>query len=364
MAKVFTALLGFVLIASAAHLQQQSITRSLAPAAAIDESAPVDMVYIWSGNVSFAQSKEILKLCPEDKGGIARFRELGTMRASMELMCQNLPWLNKVHVVLPRGSVPDWLQLDKLAPNDCNRKVNLVYVEDLVPADVQPMHSSSGIESYMRKIPGLSELIIYNQDDELFLRSIDRSELFTPDGKPRFITTQKAVDSVQLFANSHYPDLPHDPWHDGHFYFDHLPTTLRKSWLDGLETDFPEQMDMLRHAKCRSDAFVGVVFPCSLPCLLDYHAMHVDGAGPISPLKISPLGWSSKFYARLLEGPKENRLPQYALYFSDLRQQGPDVVVLNDNYFLEDEVQFRAEVSVLKEYMDEFAPSESYFQAE
>jgi hypothetical protein len=236
-------------------------------------------------------SQVIAQDCPNDDGGVQRFRDLGTFRASMELSCKNLPWLNRIHVVVPREQAVDWLRADKVEPNDCNQKVNLVYVENLVPKFSQPNHCSH-IEASIGKIPGLAENFIYLNDDMMFLHPVKPSDLFTEDQKPRFIASQASVNTARTYAQSpYYPSLPHSPFLYS-LYLDHMPYVFRKSWFDGLEKIFPQNMNDMYHAKCRSDLKGGAAadwelgaasrlafgddvrnmvpdgFVCGLPCMM------------------------------------------------------------------------------------------------
>lgn len=106
-----------------------------------------------------------------------RFRDWGTMRYVLRGIETNCPWINKVHLILfDESMVPDWL-------NTNNSKLHICYHRDYIPQKYLPTFSSSVIEMFVHKIPGLAENFIYSCDDMLFVKPIP-ADYFFKNNKP------------------------------------------------------------------------------------------------------------------------------------------------------------------------------------
>ena len=142
----------------------------------------IDHVYTWVN----AQDPDAAKLRAEYArtdvtrdhdycAGPERTRDLGELRASLENAAIFLPFVRKTYIV-GSGKPADWL-LD-LAPH-----VEYVRQEDILPPEINPCFQSDLIESYIHRIPGLSEHYIYSNDDFFFSRVHDASDFFDDQGR-------------------------------------------------------------------------------------------------------------------------------------------------------------------------------------
>lgn len=104
--------------------------------------------------------------------GANRFRDWGTMRYVLRGIETNCPWINKIHLILfDESMIPDWLDIT-------NPKLHICYHHDYIPKKYLPTFSSSVIEMFIHKIPGLEENFIYSCDDMLFVKPIPEDYFF------------------------------------------------------------------------------------------------------------------------------------------------------------------------------------------
>ncbi|MDR1671495.1 MAG: hypothetical protein LBR57_03150 [Alistipes sp.] len=110
----------------------------------------------------------------------ARFRDYGFLKFWFRGVERFAPWVRKVHFVTC-GQRPEWLDGD-------NPRLNLVDHRDFIPAEYLPTFNSGVIESFLHRIPGLSERFVFFNDD-FFLTSDTPEERFFRDGLPCDIAT-------------------------------------------------------------------------------------------------------------------------------------------------------------------------------
>ena len=109
--------------------------------------------------------------------GANRFRDCGTMKYVLRGIESNCPWVNKVHIILfDESMVPDWL-------NTHSSKLHIVYHRDYIPSQFLPTFSSSVLEMFIHRIPGLANNFIYSCDDMLILKPLS-NDYFFKDNRP------------------------------------------------------------------------------------------------------------------------------------------------------------------------------------
>jgi len=113
-------------------------------------------------------------MVPEDSAGANRFRDHGELRYSLRSLEHYAPWVRTVYLVT-NGQVPTWL-------NRSNPRLRLVTHEDLFPDSRHlPTFNSFAIESHLHRIPGLSENLLYFNDDIFLGRPVAREDFMTPE---------------------------------------------------------------------------------------------------------------------------------------------------------------------------------------
>ncbi|MEZ7847701.1 MAG: stealth family protein [Polaromonas sp.] len=155
--------------------------------AATPDDSPVDIVYLWVDGQDVgwrAKRRHALRQLSADGNhaieAIARFGNVeGRFRDNDELL-YSLRALEKFfpdhgHIYLVTdGQTPDWLKA-----SDC---MTLVDHRELIPAASLPTFDSSNIESYIHRIPGLSERYFYFNDDVFFGAPVNLDDWFWPGG--------------------------------------------------------------------------------------------------------------------------------------------------------------------------------------
>ena len=105
----------------------------------------------------------------------SRFSSLGLLDTHLTLVRKNLPFINNVYVVVSSES-----QLF----NVTDTEASIVLHNQIIDKKHLPTFNSSTIEMSLPKIPGLSEHVIYANDDMYTLRELQASDFFK-DGHPR-----------------------------------------------------------------------------------------------------------------------------------------------------------------------------------
>lgn len=154
-----------------------------APTERISPTAPIDLVYLW---VDGADPKfRALKrrhlsastghLERDDlTGDDARYRQIGEIAYSVRSVRRFAPWIRDIHIVVAPGQRPP-VDLD-------DPRIHIVEHPQIMPAAILPTFSNRSIEPFVHRIPGLSEVFLYANDDFLFWRNTPR-EHFVVDGE-------------------------------------------------------------------------------------------------------------------------------------------------------------------------------------
>ena len=143
------------------------------------KSDAIDIVYLWCDGAEpeFRRQKEELerngRYCyKEDNMGDVRYVENEELRYSLRSICMNAPWFNHIYIVTNK-QIPKWIKLTS--------KLSIVDHEEIIPESVLPTFNSNVIETYIHKIPGLSEKFIYFNDDMFVNRPITPDFFFNGD---------------------------------------------------------------------------------------------------------------------------------------------------------------------------------------
>lgn len=123
-----------------------------------------------------------------------RFDDKNELKYSLRSLEKFAPWVRHIYIVT-NGQIPKWLDLT-------NDRISIVPHEILVPdINLLPTFSSSAIETFIHRIPNLSERYIYFNDD-IFLGSNIYPEDFYTDS-----------EGVRIYQAWLVPDCAEDcPW--------------------------------------------------------------------------------------------------------------------------------------------------------
>lgn len=95
--------------------------------------------------------------------GLQRFRDGGLLKYSLRSVEQNLPFVNKVHIIVAsKSQIPNWLNQDN---------IDVITHDEFIPKELLPTFSSSEIEMFLPFLPRVSEYFIYGNDDTFIMKS-------------------------------------------------------------------------------------------------------------------------------------------------------------------------------------------------
>lgn len=144
----------------------------------------IDIVYLWvDGNAPAWRSKRRRaadKLSASSREAMAlhgnvegRFRDNDELRYSLRALEQFFPNHGHVYIVTD-NQTPAWLR--------ATDRLTIIDHTELIPASRLPTFDSGNIESYIHRIPGLSERYFYLNDDVFFGAPVKVSDWFWEGG--------------------------------------------------------------------------------------------------------------------------------------------------------------------------------------
>lgn len=151
---------------------------------------PVDVVYLWVDGSDAAwrlkrkqamgaalDSADVMAVYANVEG---RFRDNDELRFSLRALDHFFPDHGHVYVVTD-GQTPSWLK--------SSDGLTIIDHADLMPAGSLPTFDSGHIESYIHRIPNLSEAYFYCNDDVFFGAPVDINHWFWQEGSARGVYT-------------------------------------------------------------------------------------------------------------------------------------------------------------------------------
>lgn len=196
-----------------------------------------------------------------------RFRDNDELRYSLRALERYFPGHGHVYVVTD-GQTPAWLRASSL--------LTVVDHRDLIPTQRLPIFDSGNIESYIHRIPGLSERFFYFNDDVFFGAPVQLSDWFWEHGvyvawsdDPAVTGTAMQPDATSLENGSRLSkqwldqDEMASHWVDAYVHtprtFAHSPRPLLKSLLYQLERDAAGLFERVRSTVFRNWATPTIV---------------------------------------------------------------------------------------------------------
>ena len=224
----------------------------------------IDIVYLWvDGNDPQWRAKRHRAARQRgaiDPGAMAlygnvegRFRDNDELRYSLRALERHFPGHGHVYVVTD-GQTPSWLR-----PSS---GLTLVDHRELIPESQLPTFDSAHIESYVHRIPELSERFFYFNDDVFFGAPVQIDDWFWPGGVFATWSDDAVVEGTTLRSDenalenasrlsaqwlSRLPGYRHTPR-----TFAHSPRPLLKSLLQAAEAEAPELFERVRSTTFRT----------------------------------------------------------------------------------------------------------------
>lgn len=131
----------------------------------------IDLVYTWV-NGSAGHHAPIQKLDTLNAEGIHRFRNMDELYYSLRGVERYMPYIRRVFIVT-NGERISWLK-----SSEWKVPIEYVYHKTIIPPSDHISRNSLAIESFLHRIPGLSEFYVYLNDDCLITNYIDPKLLF------------------------------------------------------------------------------------------------------------------------------------------------------------------------------------------
>lgn len=231
---------------------------------------PVDIVYLWvDGNDAQWRARRRVarqRLSAADNVDMAaygnvegRFRDNDELRYSLRALEQFFPDHGHVYLVTDRQT-PHWL---------CQHpRLTVIDHRQLIPAHALPTFDSGHIESYIHRIPRLSERYLYFNDDVLLGAPLDLSNWFFEGGvfvgwsrdapvsdealQPGATALENACRRSIAWLRGEAAASGQPPYIGDFRTFSHAPRPMLKSVMLALEDIAPELFESVRSTVFRS----------------------------------------------------------------------------------------------------------------
>jgi hypothetical protein len=169
-----------------------------------NQEALVDIVYLWvdggdpvwrrkrarAAATLSAHERQKMALYGNVEG---RFRDNDELRYSLRAVDRFFPNHGHIYLVTD-GQTPGWLQ--------ASSQITLVDHRELIPAKLLPTFDSGNIESYIHRIPGLSERFFYLNDDVFFGAPVKLDDWFYPGGTYVAWSDEPAISNEPMRADA------------------------------------------------------------------------------------------------------------------------------------------------------------------
>lgn len=192
-----------------------------------------------------------------------RYAQSGELRYALRSLDVFAPWVHRIHV-LSNCSPPTWFR-----PSE---RVRWVDHGEVMSEEQRPQFNSGAIDTYLHRIPDLSEHFLYLNDDFVLWDSALPSRFFTWDGRSiahlavesSVIYLQQLVDAGRATPSQHsrinaarllqarvgvYPTRLHG----------HVPYALRRSVMERIESEFADEIAATRTSRMREPSDVSFV---------------------------------------------------------------------------------------------------------
>lgn len=141
----------------------------------------VDLVYLWVDGADpkwRAKYNAVAGIVEDNSETNCKGRYINNeeLKYSLRSAEKYAPWIRKIFIVTD-NQTPAWLDTS-------NPKIQIVDHRDILPEAALPCFNSNVIESFMNRIPGLSEYFLLANDDMFFNADVTPRYFFAKDGYP------------------------------------------------------------------------------------------------------------------------------------------------------------------------------------
>ena len=154
----------------------------------------ISFVYTWVDGSDVNLSNIKSKYNGGNRNVNNRDRSADELLYSLRSLKKYLPWHNGTIFIVTDNQIPDWLNTE-------NNDIKIINHNEIIPKYINPTFDSSTIECFLDKIPGLTEIFIYLNDDFFFNNYVHpafffSSNLFYP---KIFRTNMEIIDKEKVF---------------------------------------------------------------------------------------------------------------------------------------------------------------------
>lgn len=260
-----------------------------------DIDFPIDIVFSWVDGTDVEwQRARAAKMqsyvVGEGDDHEARFRHINELKFALRSVHLFAPWIRNI-IIVTDSPRPEWL-------TEHERVAVMPSAEFFADTSVLPTHNSHAVESQLHRIPTLSEHFIYSNDDMFFGREVTPQGFFTAGGISRFIQSQTRIglgtanalrSGFENAARVNRELLLKKFGRTISRNLEHSPAPLRRSVLERLESEFPEDFARTASARFRSATDISVT-----NSLYHFYALMTGYAVPQDSLSVNYVDTTSR----------------------------------------------------------------------
>lgn len=174
----------------------------------------------------------------------------------LRAISKNMPWIRRIYILQNGPEVPSFFSENYLKNN-----VYLYSHLDVIPKKYLPTTNSDSIETFLTRLPGLSENFIYFNDDMFVRKPVSIDYFFTAKGIP------KRIMFSRIYLKQNREDIIESPPAPG-IWYPHVPIPYTKTEINEYINRYPKFIEYIRSIKSREDKFyeachnIGLTFPC------------------------------------------------------------------------------------------------------
>ncbi|MEO9870107.1 Stealth CR1 domain-containing protein [Ekhidna sp.] len=299
-----------------------------------DLQKPIDLVYTWVDGDDLTYRKLVNKysekpidLNPE------RTRDIYEMiKYSLRSVEKYAPWINHIYIFTCRPQRPNWLKSD-------HPKISVIHHDEVFDPEDVPTFNYNLIESYIHKIPGLSDDFIYLNDDFLFGSNVSPQDFYSKDGKVLMHGTLFGENFGWRVYNKKNDII-------GLGLIEHSPILIRKEWWQGMQDARPELIKEIKSHKFREGTDVMTYK------LYRWYSLKFQSANS-KAIKLPELLKSHTFHKITNNFKRQQRA------FNWLEKKSPKFFCLNDDQGDRPNPEV---VELVQNFLDEQHPEKSSFE--
>ncbi len=196
---------------------------------------PIDAVYTWvdGARPDYVELVRRFAARPDDINP-ERYRDaFELLRYSLRALAKHAPWVRNVYLFTCRPQVPAWIAHD-------HPRIRLVHHDEVVTEPgVLPTFNSNVIETYLDRLPGISEHFLYLNDDYLLGAPVTRDDFFAPDGRIKVLGTVLGEVVGRRIQEHQWISLG---------LLEHIPTLVeRRAWREMQHVAADDIAELKRH---------------------------------------------------------------------------------------------------------------------